>query len=58
MMLYKNMKVFILQPQQTRLAYIYIYVYSCTTTNHPSQKLSKLEEPDMHDSAGEVGTSP
>ena len=24
---------------------------------HPSQKLSKLDEPDMRDTAGEVGTS-
>ena len=27
---------------------------SCTTTYHPSRKLSKLEEPDMRDTAGEV----
>ena len=25
--------------------------------DHPSQKLSKLDEPDMRDTAGEVGTS-
>ena len=29
---------------------------SCTATNHPSQKLSKLDEPDMQDTTGEVGT--
>ena len=27
-----------------------------TATYHPSQKLSKLDEPDMQDTAGEVGT--
>ena len=27
----------------------------CTTTYHPSQKLSNLEEPDMWDTSGEVG---
>ena len=27
---------------------------SYTVTDHPSQKLSKLEEPDMHVTAGEV----
>ena len=32
-------------------------ISSCTTTNHPSQKLSKLDKPDMQDSAGEVVTS-
>ena len=26
-------------------------------TYHPSRKLSKLDEPDMQDTAGEVGTS-
>ena len=30
---------------------------SCTATYLPSRKLSKLDEPDMQDSAGEVGTS-
>ena len=30
---------------------------SCTATYHPSRKLSKLDEPDMWDTAGEVGTS-
>ena len=30
---------------------------SCTATYHPSRKLSKLDEPDMQDTAGEVGTS-
>ena len=25
--------------------------------SHPSQELSKLDEPDMQDTAGEVGTS-
>ena len=28
-----------------------------TATNHPSQKLSKLEEPDMWDTTGEVRTN-
>ena len=28
-----------------------------TATHHPSQKLLKLDEPDMRDTAGEVGTS-
>ena len=30
---------------------------SCTATDHLSRKLSKLDEPDMQDTAGEVGTS-
>ena len=30
---------------------------SCTATYHPSQKLSKLVEPDMQDTTGEVGKS-
>ena len=30
---------------------------SCTATYHPLRKLSKLDEPDMQDAAGEVGTS-
>ena len=30
---------------------------SCTSTHDPSRKLSKLDEPDMRDTAGEVGTS-
>ena len=30
---------------------------SCTATYNPSQKLSKLDEPDMQDTAGEAGTS-
>ena len=30
---------------------------SYTATYHPSQKLSKLEEPDIQDTAGEVGTN-
>ena len=29
----------------------------CTATYHPSRKLSKLDEPDMQDTAGEAGTS-
>ena len=28
---------------------------NCTATYHPSQKLSKLDEPDMQDTAREVG---
>ena len=28
---------------------------SCTVTSHPSWKLSKLDESDMRDTAGEVG---
>ena len=31
--------------------------YNYTATYIPSQKLSKLDEPDMQDTAGEVGTS-
>ena len=30
---------------------------SCTAIYHPSRKVSKLDEPDMQDTAGEVGTS-
>ena len=30
---------------------------ACTATYHPSRKLSKLDEPDMRDTAGEVRTS-
>ena len=30
---------------------------SCTTTYHPSWKLSKLDKPDMQDTVGEVGMS-
>ena len=30
---------------------------SYTATYHPSRKLSKLDEPDVRDTAGEVGTS-
>ena len=30
---------------------------SCTATDHPSRKLSKLDEPDMRDTAGEVEIS-
>ena len=30
---------------------------SCTATYHPSRKLSKLDEPDMRDTAGEVRTN-
>ena len=30
---------------------------SCTNTYHPSRKLSKFNEPDMRDTAGEVGAS-
>ena len=30
---------------------------SCTAAYHPSRKLSKLDEPDLWDTAGEVGTS-
>ena len=33
------------------------YSSSYKATNHPSRKLSKLDEPDMQDTAGEVGTS-
>ena len=29
---------------------------SCTATYQPSRKLSKLDEPDMQDPAGEAGT--
>ena len=29
---------------------------SCMATYHPSRKLSKLDEPDMRNTAGEVGT--
>ena len=28
---------------------------SCTATNHPSRKPSKLDKPDMYDTAGELG---
>ena len=30
---------------------------SCTATYHPLRRLSKFDEPDMQDTAGEVGTS-
>ena len=30
---------------------------SCTATYHPSPKLSKLDKPDMWDTAGEVETN-
>ena len=30
---------------------------SCTATDHPSRKLSELDEPDMQDTAGEAETS-
>ena len=30
---------------------------SCTATDHPSRKLSKLDAPDMQDTAGEAETS-
>ena len=30
---------------------------NCTATNHPSRKLSKLDEAGMQDTTGEVGTS-
>ena len=30
---------------------------SCMITYHPSRKLSKLDEPDMRDTAGEVRTN-
>ena len=30
---------------------------SCTTTDHSSQKLSKLDDPDMWDTAGELRTN-
>ena len=30
---------------------------SCTATYHPSRKISKLDEPDMQDTAGEVETN-
>ena len=30
---------------------------SCTDTYHPSQKLSKLDKPDMQDTVQEVGMS-
>ena len=32
-------------------------ISSCTATYHPSWKISKLDEPDMWDTAGEVGTN-
>ena len=39
-------------------AIVSILLYGCSTlTYHPSRKLSKLDEPDMLDTAGEVGTS-
>ena len=31
---------------------------NCTAPYHPSRKLSKLDEPDMGDTAGEVRTNP
>ena len=31
--------------------------HKAAATNHPSQKLSKLDEPDMQDTAWEVGTN-
>ena len=46
--------------------YVYIYISwrqpppqssSYTATYHPSRKLSKLDEPDAQDTAGEIGTS-
>ena len=48
-------------PHISRL-YIYIYIYGgntlqnsgCMATYHPSGKLTKLDEPDMWDTAGEV----
>ena len=30
---------------------------SCKATYHPSRKLSKLDEPNIQDTAGEVGTN-
>ena len=30
---------------------------SCTATDYPSRKLSKIDEPDMWDTAGKVGTN-
>ena len=30
---------------------------SCTATNHQLRKLTKLDEPDMQNTAGEVGTN-
>ena len=30
---------------------------NCTATNHLSRKLSKLDEPDIRHTAGEVGTN-
>ena len=30
---------------------------SCMATYNPSRKLSKLDEPDMRDTAGEVGSN-
>ena len=32
-------------------------ISSCTATYHPSRKLTKLDEPDMQDTAGEVRTN-
>ena len=49
--------------------YIYIYIYAererestpksncCTATDDTSRKLSKLDELDMRDTVGEVGTN-
>ena len=54
-----------LQPTHTEELYIHIYISGTNTrqgtnytaTSLPSQKLSKLDEPDMQDTAGETGTS-
>ena len=57
----------ILQPKPTGLGYLMPnpvslgdstpQTSSYTATNHPSRKLSKLDEPDTRDTGGEVGTS-
>ena len=41
-----------------KFTYLGNNVSSCTATYHPSQKLFKLDEPDMRDTAGEVRTNP
>ena len=33
-----------------------LQIRSCTATYQPSWKLTKLDEPDMRDTAGKVGT--
>ena len=62
---------FEIQVSKFLLARIWSVIYICVcvcggntqqdssyiATNHPSQKLSKLDEQDMQDTAGEVGAS-